>query len=89
MLEYRAAYYRDRESGWYVARVLDFPGVVSQGRTLDRARRMLADAMREMTEWLLEDGQPIPRPDPTATDPSADVLEPIRLVIRARSGTNP
>jgi predicted RNase H-like HicB family nuclease len=84
MLEYRAAYYQDKGSGWYMAKVLDFPGVVSQGRTLDRARRMLADALREMTEWLLEDGQPIPRPDPTATDPGADVLEPIRLLIRAR-----
>ncbi len=85
MIEYKAAYYHDRDSGWYTASVLDFPGVLSQGKTLDKARRMLGDALREMTEWLLEDGQPLPRPDPTASDPAATVVEPIHLVIRARS----
>jgi predicted RNase H-like HicB family nuclease len=85
MLEYKAAYYHDRASGWYTASVLDFPGVLSQGKTLDKARRMLGDALREMTEWLLEDGQPLPRPDPMANDAAASVIEPIQLVIRARS----
>lgn len=89
MIEYRAAYYDDKESGWVTAKVLDFPGVLSQGRTLAKARRMLADALREMTEWYLEDGLPIPRPDPQATDPPASVLEPISLVIGARSGATP
>jgi predicted RNase H-like HicB family nuclease len=89
MIEYRAAYYRDPNSGWYTAKVLDFPGALSQGRSLEHARKMLADALREMTEWLLEDGQALPRPDPTATDNTADVIEPIRLVIRARSGIAP
>ena len=79
MIEYKAAYYHDAASGWYTASVLDFPGVLSQGKTLGKARRMLADALREMTEWLLEDGQPIPRPDPTATDKAASVIEPILL----------
>ena len=85
MIEYRAAYYNDPGSGWYTARVLDFPGVLSQGKTLPQARRMLADALREMTEWLLEDGQSLLRPDPTVGDPTASVVEPIQLVIRARS----
>jgi predicted RNase H-like HicB family nuclease len=85
MLEYHAAYY-EIEDGWFMATVLDFPGVVTQGRTLDKARRMLNDALREMTEWLLEDGQPLPRPDPAATDKNAALTEPIRLIIRARSG---
>ena len=59
MLEYHAAYYKT-DRGWYVAKVLDFPGVLTQGRTLDKARHMLADALREMTEWYLEDGLAIP-----------------------------
>ena len=88
MIEYKAAFYEDRENGWFLAKVLDFPGVITQGRTLDKARRMLNDALREMTEWLLEEGQPLPHPDPTVNDPSADVIEPIRLIIRARSGAN-
>lgn len=86
MIEYKAAFYEDRENGWFLAKVLDFPGVVTQGRTLEQARRMLNDALREMTEWLLEDGQPIPHPDPAVSDPKADVIEPIRLIIGARSG---
>jgi len=88
MIEYHAAYCKT-DGGWYVAKVLDFPGVLSQGRTLDAARRMLADALREMTEWYLEEGLAIPRPDPKATDSTADVLEPIRLVVRARTGASP
>ena len=87
MFEYRAAYYHDETNGWFTAKVLDFPGVVSQGRTLNKARRMLSDALREMTEWLMEDSQPIPRPDPTAADASADLIEPIQLIIRARPRT--
>ena len=86
MIEYKAAFYEDRENRWFLAKVLDFPGVVTQGRTLAKARSMLHDALREMTEWLLEDGQPLPHPDPAVSDPSADVMEPIRLIIRVRSG---
>jgi predicted RNase H-like HicB family nuclease len=77
MLEYHAAYYRDKESGGYSAKVLDFPGAISQGGTLESARRMLQDALREMTEWLMEEGSPLPRPDPASTDAAADFLEPI------------
>lgn len=88
MIEYKAAFYEDRENGWFLAKVLDFPGVVTQGRTLDKARRMLNDALHEMIAWLLEEGQPLPHPDPTVSDPSADVREPIRLIIRVRSGAH-
>ena len=34
MLEYKAAYGKENDGGWLVAKVLDFPGVASQGRTL-------------------------------------------------------
>ena len=40
MRQYRAAYYKDKDTGWYTAAVLDFPGVFSQGRTLRSAQRM-------------------------------------------------
>src|SRR5207244_13178893 len=65
MLEYHAAYYRNPEDeGWYVVEMLDFPGVVSQGKTLKSARRMIRDALRVMLEWYIEDGKPLPRPNP-------------------------
>ncbi len=76
----QSSFYEDRESGWFLAKVLDFPGVLTQGRTLKQARRMLNDALREMTEWLLEDGQPLPHPDPTISDPNADAIEPVLSV---------
>lgn len=87
MLEYHAAYY-EIEDGWYMARVLDFPGVVTQGKTLNSARRMLRDALREMALWNLEKGEPFPRPNPRASDRKAVLLEPIRLTVRVLSGAS-
>jgi predicted RNase H-like HicB family nuclease len=84
MLQYHAAYYRI-EDGWFMAKVLDFPGVVTQGKDLEAARRMLRDALREMALWDLEEGRLLPRPNPKARDRKADVLEPIGLTVRVQS----
>lgn len=62
MLKYHAAYYRYPDSDWVIARVLDFPGVVSQGRTMTSARRMIRDALRLMAECTVEAGEPLPMP---------------------------
>jgi predicted RNase H-like HicB family nuclease len=77
MLEYHAAYYRE-EDGWFVASVLDFPGVNTQGRTLPSARRMVKDALLLMTEWHLEEAGHYPGPirapatrEPTSWNPFA------------------
>lgn len=85
MLEYHAAYY-PIEDGWYLARVLDFPGVITQGKTLASARRMLRDALREMAMWTLEDGSTLPRPNAKARDRKATVLETIRLTLQVHRG---
>jgi predicted RNase H-like HicB family nuclease len=85
MLEYHAAYY-PIEDGWYMARVLDFPGALSQGRTLNSARRMIRDALRGLAEWLIEEGEPLPRPNRRARDKKADFVEAIPLRIRALPG---
>lgn len=85
MLKYHAAYYR-QDDGWYVAEVLDFPGAVSQGRTLNSARRMIRDALRLMAETTIEQGLPLPRPNPRAGDKKADSVETIPLRIRAQTG---
>jgi predicted RNase H-like HicB family nuclease len=78
MIEYHAAYY-EIEDGWFMARVLDFPGTVSQGRTLKQARLMIRDALRLMAEWTLEEGQALPRPNPRARDKKAVFTEVIPL----------
>jgi predicted RNase H-like HicB family nuclease len=83
MLEYHAAYFRQK-SGWYVAEVLDFPGALSQGRTLASARRMIRDALRLLAQASLEEGKPLPRPNPRAKARNADYAETIRLRLRAQ-----
>jgi len=85
MFEYHAAYY-EIEDGWYMARVLDFPGVITQGKTIQSARRMLADALREMAMWALEDGESLPTPNRRARDRKAAVLETVRLTLRVQRG---
>lgn len=85
MLEYHAAYY-EIEDGWYMARVLDFPGTISQGRTLRSARRMIRDALKLMAECTLERGLSLPAPNRRAKDKKAVFMERIPLRLRAQTG---
>jgi predicted RNase H-like HicB family nuclease len=52
---------------------------VSFGRSLDEARENLAGALRDMAETNLLRGEPLPIPDPSRSDPQADLDEPIHL----------
>jgi len=42
------AYDEPDEDGWIVARVIELPGALSQGRTCDEARENVIDALRLM-----------------------------------------
>jgi predicted RNase H-like HicB family nuclease len=87
MLEYHAAYYKyPEDEGWYMVKVLDFPGVVSQGKTLKSARRMILSALREMVQWYLEDGHPLPQPNRRARDKKAVLIDGIRVGVHLRAG---
>ena len=83
MITYKAMY-KYLDQGVH-AEVLDFPGVISCGQNLEEARRMLASALVDMAETNLLYGQPLPRPDPTSSDPDADIEEPIHLLLTAAS----
>jgi predicted RNase H-like HicB family nuclease len=83
MLTYKAMY-KYLDDGVH-AEVLDFPGVITFGRDLEDARRMLASALVDMAETNLLLGDPLPRPDPNATDADADLEEPIHLLLSAAS----
>ena len=83
MLNYHAAYY-PVEDGWYMVRVLDFPGVISQGKSIGHARTMIKDALCLMDEHKLEQGEPLPRPNPRARGKKAVLVEAIRLKIGVR-----
>lgn len=85
MLTYHAAYY-PIEDNWYMVRVLEFPGVISQGRNVEHARRMIKDALCLMAEHRLEQGESLPKPNPRARDKKAALVEPIQLKISALAG---
>src|SRR5260370_41604461 len=85
MLDYHAAYY-EIEDGWYMAKVLDFPGAISQGRTLRSARYMIRDALRGLAEFIIERGEPLPRPNPRARDKSSVFSAVIAVGVRCRGG---
>ena len=80
MLVYKSAY--RWEEGVCLGEVLDFPGTVSFGTTLDEARENLAGALRDMAETNVLRGEPLPIPDSTRCDSQADLEEPIYLVLQ-------
>ena len=86
MLEYHAAYY-EGEDGWVIAEVLDYPGVLSQGRTLKSARAMIRDALKQMAECDIEEGRPLPRPNLNADTTKALFAEAIPLRVRIQAGS--
>jgi predicted RNase H-like HicB family nuclease len=80
MLTYKSAYKWEDEV--CLGEVLDFPGTVSCGSSLDEARANLAAALRDMAETNLLRGEPLPVPDPNRSDPNADLEEPIYLMVQ-------
>ena len=86
MLTYKAAYLF--VEGGIHAHVLDFPGAITCGDTLDEARRLLASALLDLANYSLDCGEPLPMPDPTLSDLEADIEEPIHLHLRASTAVD-
>jgi len=83
MLIYKAMY-KFLDEGVH-GEVLDFPGVISCGADLDETRRLLASALVDMAETSLIGGDALPAPDPSRSDPEADLEEPIYLLLKGAS----
>ncbi|MFO3796765.1 MAG: type II toxin-antitoxin system HicB family antitoxin [Anaerolineales bacterium] len=81
MLTYKAMY-KVLDEGVH-GEVLDFPGVITWGADWEETRRLLASALLDMAETYLLYGEPLPQPDLNATDPDADLEEPIYLLLTA------
>ena len=76
MLRYHVAFYLPQgPSKMVVAEALDFPGAVTQGFDLSDARLMIASALGDLAQMLLEEGKPLPTPKPDASAPDADLVE--------------
>lgn len=80
MLVYKSAF--KWEDGVCLAEVLDFPGTVACGESLEQARTALAEALRDMAETNLVRGESLPLPDPSRNDPDAELSEPIYLILQ-------
>jgi predicted RNase H-like HicB family nuclease len=74
MLVYKSVY--KWEEGVCLGEVLDFPGTVAAGATLDEARAGLASALSDLAETNL-------LPNTALTDVNWELEEPIYLMLRA------
>jgi predicted RNase H-like HicB family nuclease len=76
VLRYHIAFYlpKSREE-MVVAEALDFPGAFSQGFDLPDARLMIASALEDLAQSLLEEGKALPSPNDNASAPDADLVE--------------
>ncbi len=84
MLRYHVAYFLPRgDDRMVVAEVLDFPGAVSQGFDLADARLMIASALKDIAQLHLEEGKPLPVPNPDAPAADADLIELLPLSVGA------
>ncbi|MEX2141984.1 MAG: hypothetical protein WD894_22145 [Pirellulales bacterium] len=83
MLSYKAMY--KFVDGGVHGEVLDFPGTITFGHSLDEARSLLASALVDMAETNFALCEPLPQPNPSASDPEADIEEPIHLLVSAAS----
>ena len=53
-LTFNLEFQLDEESGWFVAHILELPGCVSQGPTIEEAKANIANALESYMEVLLE-----------------------------------
>jgi predicted RNase H-like HicB family nuclease len=86
MLRYKAGY-KFVEGGVH-AQVVDFPAAITCGGDLAEARQLLAGALVDVAETLVELGQPLPVPNPQLSDEAMDIEEPIYLHLRASSAVD-
>jgi predicted RNase H-like HicB family nuclease len=54
---------------------------VTQGFDLQDARLMIASALEDLAQLLLEEGRPLPGPSDDAHDPDADIIELVPLSV--------
>jgi hypothetical protein len=86
MLRYHVAFYLPRAAGeMVVAEALDFPGALSQGFDLPDARLMIASAMEDLAQILLEEGKALPVPNADAAALDADLIELVPLSVHVGS----
>lgn len=59
---YPALFHLNEDDGSYTITYPDFPGCISEGKSLENALYMAQDALRVWIGYVLEDGAPLPSP---------------------------
>jgi predicted RNase H-like HicB family nuclease len=84
MLRYHVAFHLPKAPGeLVVAEALDFPGAVTQGFDLQDARLMIASALEDLAQLLLEEGRPLPVPSEEVHYADTDLIELAPLSVHA------
>jgi hypothetical protein len=73
--------FRMRRAKWWLQRPSTSPGRFSQGFDLPDARLMIASAMADLAELLLEQGEPLPTPNPDASKADAELIGLVPLSV--------
>jgi len=73
-----SAVFEPTEEGGFVVSLPAFPGLMTQGETLDEARAMAVDLLKGYLELMQERGKPIPASDASASP----VREPLTVKLR-------
>jgi len=81
MLTYKAMY-KFLDDGVH-GEILDFPGALTCGKDLTEARRLLSDALVDMAETTLLEGESLPAPNSLLSSEESDLEEPIYLILNA------
>ncbi|MBI4229186.1 MAG: type II toxin-antitoxin system HicB family antitoxin [Deltaproteobacteria bacterium] len=68
-------FFEPASEGGYIVSVPAFPGLVTEGDTIEEAREMARDAIRAYLESLIKDGVPIPEEEGTMLEKVADALD--------------
>jgi predicted RNase H-like HicB family nuclease len=83
-LTFHLHFERDEESGWFTVHVVELPGCVSQGATLDEAKTNIASALEPYMEVLLENAiRSQAPPAKSTTEESAEMLVRPHFEVRA------
>ena len=59
MIGHYTARYEKLDSG-YMGQLIEWPGVITEGDTLEECREMVRDALYEMMQTYIDDGIPFP-----------------------------
>ena len=84
MVRYHVAFFLPKVPGeMVVAEALDFPGAVTQGFDLSDARLMIASAIEDLAQLLIEEGRSLPLPVREAQNLDADLIELVPISVHA------